>query len=105
MGDEDDSDEESPRIKMPKSANATDILSSETNNGTKSSQKNDIASMVKKNGTSKNLLVKPKNSLVKLKNPLVKPKTDLVQPKIVETKPVEEKKPTSNSLGLLANYS
>ena len=50
-------------------------------------------------------MVKPKSSLVKPINSLVKPKIDLVQPKITEAKPVEEKKPTSNSLGLLANYS
>ena len=103
--DEDDSDEESPRTKVPKPANATDILSGETNGSSSKSQKNHIASMVKKSGITKNLLVKPKNSLVMPKNSLVKPKTNLVQPKITESKPVEEKIPTSNSLGLLANYS
>jgi len=110
--DEDDSDEESPRTKVPKPANATDILSGETNGSSSKSHKNNIASMVKKSGITKNLLVKPKNSLVKPKNSLVKPinslvkpKIDLVQPKTIEAKPVEEKKPTSNSLGLLANYS
>ena len=103
--DDDNSDEETPRVKLPKTTNATDILSGETNNSSKISQKNNIASLVKLNGKSKNLLVKSKNSLVKPKTSLVKPKTELVQPKITESKPEEEKKPTSNSLGLLANYS
>lgn len=103
--DDDNSDEETPRVKLPKTTNATDILSGETNNSSKISQKINIASLVKQNGKSKNLLVKSKNSLVKPKTSLVKPKTELVQPKITESKPEEEKKPTSNSLGLLANYS
>jgi len=108
---DDSSDEETPRAKMAKPTNPTDILSDQTSafKDDKRLHKN-IASFVKpKNSISKkkNMFVKPKNVFVKPKVPDSKPEEDK-KAAIPDSKPEVDKKPTglASSLGLLAaNYS
>ena len=103
--DDDSSDEDKPRTKLPKVEKATDFLGNPIEPKTSNNSWNkSIGSLG--GGLKKNMLVKPKSSANK--PPETKPVADTKTCGNQETndkKESEPKKPVASSLGLIANYS
>lgn len=99
LDDGSSSDEERPKTKVPKPDKPTDLLGKVASSSQeKSAWEKSIGSLSGASSLKKNMLIKPKNSLVKKVEPVVAAsKNDDSNQKV--------RKPASNPLGLIANYS